>query len=206
MSADTGKQTLGKAIDEVVAALQGLDTAARLIAIRAAAGHLAIPIQSLDSSTAQAPSPPAGVGTGVASVQHTQQAPDRVVDIRSFKEAKQPASAREMACVVAYYLDAVAPAAERKQEITTVDLEKYYKQAGYPLPKKLGQVLIDAKAAGYFDATDRGTYRLNAVGHNLVVHSMPRGESGRRSTRGNLRTRTKTSARAISKKPARSRR
>ena len=35
--------------------------------------------------------------------------------------------------------------------------------------------LPNAKSAGYFDAVGNGEYKLNAVGHNLVVHSMPRG-------------------------------
>jgi hypothetical protein len=138
----------------------------------------------------------------VTGTQQAQPSSDRIVDIRSFKEAKQPGSAREMACVVAYYLEAVASPAERKQEITQVDLEKYFKQAGYPLPKKLGQVLIDAKAAGYFDATDRASYKLNAVGHNLVVHSMPRGEAARRSRGGGIRARAKPKSRGAKKEPA----
>ena len=110
-----------------------------------------------------------------------------------------------MACVVAYYLQAVAPITERKQEISTPDLEKYFKQAGYPLPKKLGQVLIDAKAAGYFDATDRGAYKLNAVGYNLVVHSLPRADGTTQKGRKPSRPRkaTKTSKKAAKKRTKR---
>ena len=78
-----------------------------------------------------------------------------------------------MACLVAYYLQEVAPDAERKSTVTAGDLDKYFKQAGFKLPSRPGQVLIDAKGDGYFDSTGRGEYRLNAVGYNLVAHSMP---------------------------------
>jgi hypothetical protein len=68
----------------------------------------------------------------------------------------------------------MAPGSERKATVSTSDIEKYFPQAGFPLPKAPGQVLVDTKTAGYFDAVDRGTYKLNPVGHNLVVHGLPR--------------------------------
>ena len=80
-----------------------------------------------------------------------------------------------MACVVAFYLQELAPEADRKEIINTSDLEKYFKQAGFKLPTKLPQVLVDAKGAGYFDVASRGEYKLNAVGYNLVAHSLPGG-------------------------------
>jgi hypothetical protein len=108
-----------------------------------------------------------------------------------------------MACVVAYYLQALAPSSERKTEITSTDLEKYFKQAGFPLPKKITQVLIDAKAAGYFDSTDRGTYKLNAVGYNLVVHTLPRGATA--SKRAPKRSRQRRKPQVNSSKRGRGR-
>jgi hypothetical protein len=75
---------------------------------------------------------------------------------------------------MAYYLQHMAPSGERKASVSTADIEKYFAQAGFPLPKVPGQVLVDTKAAGYFDLIDRGTYKLNPVGHNLVVHGLPR--------------------------------
>jgi hypothetical protein len=35
--------------------------------------------------------------------------------------------------------------------------------------------LPNAEGAGYFDSLGGGEYRLNAIGYNLVNHSMPRG-------------------------------
>jgi hypothetical protein len=97
-----------------------------------------------------------------------------VSDIRSFKDQKAPGSTVEMACVVAYYLESLAPPGERKTEVGASDLERYFKQGGYPLPKRMDQVLIDARAAGYFDSPARGKYKLNPVGHNLVVQKLPK--------------------------------
>ena len=79
-----------------------------------------------------------------------------------------------MACVVAYYLGTLASPSESKQEISSNDLEKYFKQAGYRLPKRMGQLLVDARASGYFDSAGHGKYKLNPVGQNLVVHSLPK--------------------------------
>ncbi len=78
-----------------------------------------------------------------------------------------------MACVVAYYLTELASADERKDSVSTQDLEKYFKQAGFKLPQKMEQVLPDAKRSGYFETAGRGEYKLNAVGYNLVAHNLP---------------------------------
>jgi hypothetical protein len=82
-----------------------------------------------------------------------------------------------MACLVAYYLQDVAPESERKATISVADLEKFFKQAGYQLPKRLEQLLVNAKSGGYFESVGKGSYRLTAVGYNLVVHSLPANKS-----------------------------
>ena len=97
------------------------------------------------------------------------------LDIRTLREQKKPDSARQMACIVAYYLLEHAPESDKKHTITTGDIEQYFKQAGYKLPTKLEQLLIDCKGAGYFEAVARGEYKLTRVGYNLVTHSMPKG-------------------------------
>jgi hypothetical protein len=94
--------------------------------------------------------------------------------IKDFKEKKDPHSANEMAAIVGYYLANVAPQQDRKDKITTKDIETYFKIAEYPLPKKTQFTLPNARAAGYLDAIGNGEYKLNAVGHNLVAHGLPR--------------------------------
>ena len=104
-----------------------------------------------------------------------------VMDIRAFREQKQPKTDIQMAAVVAYYLAELAPQEERKVGITAEDLRVYFKQANHPLPKEPKFALWNGKAAGYFNSDGQGNYALNAVGHNLVAHNLPRSDSGNRS-------------------------
>lgn len=53
-----------------------------------------------------------------------------------------------MAAIVGYYLKELAPEGERRDTIKTQDLEMYFKQAKYELPKKMEQVPIDGERAG----------------------------------------------------------
>lgn len=174
------KLSLGQAIDQTLHALTPLDENARLTVLTAVCMQLGINFSERSSGVqnrvtattddSSSPSPPKVVER--SSIAPSPSSSERV-DIRSLKDQKKPKSARQMACLVAYYLQELVPEADRQETISTPDLEKYFKQAGYRLPEKLPQVLIDCKNAGYFDAPSRGNYKLNAVGHNLVVHSMP---------------------------------
>lgn len=167
---DNEKMTLGAAIDAVIAALDPLEQSARETAVLAACRQLKIttsvvsaapPLVSPDQPKGNVPTSPAA------------KLPSPRMDIRTLKEKKQPRSARDMACLVAYYLKDAAGDDERKETISATDLEKYFKQAGYKLPTRMAQVLVDAKSAGYFESVGRGEYKLNAVGYNLVAHNLP---------------------------------
>lgn len=174
------KVSLGQAIDQIVSALEGLEEKSRLTAVHAACEFLELstgtPVDSIEK-----PSTHSDTASGSdAKTAASNQYPDRKketgqqVDIRKFKEEKNPGSARQMACVVAYYLQELAPTADRKDTVSVDDLDKYFKQAKYPLPEKLSQVLIATKNAGYMDSPTRGQYKLNAVGYNLVAHNLPK--------------------------------
>jgi hypothetical protein len=89
-------------------------------------------------------------------------------------EEKQPRSAIEMAVLVAYYLSHKSPIAERKQTISADDLTTYFKIAGFKLPNAPQYTLPNAKNAGYLDSVGGGEYKLNPVGYNLIVHSLPK--------------------------------
>src|SRR5712691_11897180 len=65
----------------------------------------------------------------------TDTSKPRQVSIRDLKEEKQPQSLNQMAALVAYYLSELAPDGERREEVTAADLEKYFKQAGFKLPR-----------------------------------------------------------------------
>lgn len=174
------KPTLGQAIDQMISALEPLDEAMRRTALTAVCMQLGLESSGLNGVEKQgAPadrklessgsvSPPTPHPTVESPQQHR-------IDIRTLKDQKKPSSARQMACIVAFYLQELAPEGERKDVVTTADLEKYFKQAGFRLPATISQVLKDAKSGGYFDAAGRGEYKLNAVGYNLVAHNLPSG-------------------------------
>ncbi len=104
----------------------------------------------------------------------TEGASAQLVHIRDLKNEKRPHSASEMAALVAYYLAHAASENDRKDRITTKDIDTYFKIAEFKLPEKIQFTLPNAKQAGYLDAVGNGEYKLNAVGYNLIVHSLPR--------------------------------
>ena len=166
--------SLGQAIDQIIAALEGLDQNGRVTAISAACKHLRIHMASNDEDDAADISEGKGDQLTSDTVLHRPiKHVGKQIDIRSLKTEKNPDSAKQRACLVAYYLQELAPKDDRKQAISTQDVENYFKQAGFKLPKRLEQVLVDAKASGYFESAGRGEYKLNAVGYNLVVHGLP---------------------------------
>lgn len=180
------KNTIGQAIDQTMSALASLEKREQQIVISAIcslleinptsvrAGHVASPVHVV---TSQANTP--------SLDQHEEQqahlprvhGDEHGLDIRTLRNQKQPGNALQMACVVAYYLQEHAPQDERTKEITTADLERLFKQAGFKLPARMQQVLVDAKTAGYFESVDRGKYKLTRVGYNLVTHSLPKGSA-----------------------------
>jgi len=135
------------------------------------------------------PSTPIGAATRGDAVASSSGTRTVAPDIRTLKAEKVPHSAVEMAALVAYYLSELAPSDERRDAIGTADIEKYFKQAHYPLPKTPRFALTNAANAGYFDSVARGLYRLNPVGYNLVVHKLPSGSSERPASRSKKGTR-----------------
>ena len=103
--------------------------------------------------------------------------PAHVADIRSLTALKAPKSAIEMAALVAYHLQYEAPLEERKEAITADDVKKYFHLAKFRLPGNAPMTLVHSRNAGYLDQQDRGHYKLNAVGYNLVMHRLPGGST-----------------------------
>jgi hypothetical protein len=161
---ERSKGTLGQAIDTIITALSELPEPSRQIAVSAAceAVGLKAPDGKITPSVVLPQTGPKGETAVAASS-----------DIKSLKENKRPTSNSEMAALVAYYLQELVHESERRSEITTDDIEKYFKQAQYELPASIPDVLRRAKDAGYLDSVRWGRYRLNPVGYNLVVHRLP---------------------------------
>jgi hypothetical protein len=158
-----------EAIKVMLAALAPLSEKARASVLdyvtrRLDLAPLATPIPAVGArSTLPVPAPAGGAAAAV--------------HIEEFKEQKRPRSANEMAALVAYYLMNLAPQDQRKKTINQKDVETQFKIASFPLPQQVRATLPNAKNSGYFDLVGDGEYKLNAVGHNLVAHSMPRGAS-----------------------------
>lgn len=98
--------------------------------------------------------------------------------IKELRTAKQPRSDSEMAALAAYWLRDLAPDGERRDYITRKDVEQLFKIAEHPLPKRAEFTLPNAKGAGYVEQLGEGKYKLNAVGYNLVAHTLPREGAG----------------------------
>ncbi len=155
------------AIQAILGALKNLDTEARQRVV-------SYVFKRLGMASAPDSALPAHMAGAVPS---PAQGPTSRADIRTLKEQKKPRSAVEMAVLVTYYLTELAPLTERKAEVTSVDLSKYFKQAGYPLPKRTIKTLFDARSSGYLDGgSEQGSYKLNPVGYNLVTHVLPAGK------------------------------
>jgi hypothetical protein len=152
------------AIRSVLKALEPLSPDARSSVVDYVVKRLGLPF----SGSRESPMTPLAQ-TG--SVEATP--PGIPVHLKDFTKQKNPRSANEMAAVVAYYLAELAPANQRKKRISADDIRTYFKIGDYPLPE-VQFTLPNAKQAGYFDAVGDGQYQLNAVGHNLVAHSLPR--------------------------------
>lgn len=169
---DHKHKSLGQAIDELIVALKDLDDTSRLIAIKAVVEHLNIAFvpSTLSNKNTISIAPPDSNN----ELNDYSTVRQQVIDIQSLKENKNPLNDIEMACLVAFYLEHHAPKDERQAYITNKDIEKYFKQAKFPLPKAPHQVPINTKTAGYFDSAGRGKYKLNPVGYNLVAHKMPK--------------------------------
>lgn len=187
---DAKKNTIGQAIDQTLSALSTLDKREQQIVISTVCSLLDVTLPSQRSASlpshgspqphATASQPTRAPATASeklaeAPLKTTRETPvEHGLDVRSLKNLKQPANAIQMACVAAFYLQEHAPEDERTKEITSADLERLFKQAGFKLPSRIQQVLPDAKSAGYFESIDRGKYKLTRVGYNLVTHSLPR--------------------------------
>ncbi len=111
----------------------------------------------------------------------TQQARrhQRPADIKSFVDSKSPKSDVQFAAVVAYFYRFEASAESRKDFIDAQVLQQAARLAGRRrLPSPLA-TLNNAKNLGYLDSPDRGQFRINSVGENLVAMTLPGSETER---------------------------
>jgi hypothetical protein len=122
-------------------------------------------------------SPPAVPGLPPAILTPTSVPPGAAKDIKSFIAEKLPKSDNQFAAAVAYYYRFEAPPADRKDAIDGDLLQVAARQAGWRRPKRPTDTLNNALKAGYLDSAERGRFKLNNVGENLVAMAMPSGSA-----------------------------
>lgn len=183
---------------DVVTALAAVPPAAQVRILKYAREWLELPKDSAESQFVI----PARAATPVHAESGNAEAPTWIPNIRTLRENKKPSTNVEMAALVAYYLSELAPEAERSDTLDSSMITKYFKQAGHPIPDKPVYTLRDAKNAGYFDTAERGQYKINPVGYNLVVHGLPR-EGGAAGSTKRAPGRPRVTAKKAATKPAR---
>jgi hypothetical protein len=105
--------------------------------------------------------------------------PTASTDIRTFTEQKAPKSEVQFVAVAAYFYRFLASSESRKEAINSDDLQQAARLAGRPVFTTPSNTFNNAVKQGYMDRADRGEYRLNAVGENLVSMTLPSSDPGR---------------------------
>ena len=167
MSIDVEKEI--EAIGVLLKALEPLESKARQSVLDYVIRRLDIPLPSTQGGALP---PKTSLPPGEPPL--TPREPTDQVHIKDLVSDKKPRSAIEMATLIAYYLSHKAPQKDRTQTVNTKNIETYFKIGGFKLPTKPQFTLANAKKAGYLDSVGDGNFKLNPVGYNLVVHSMPK--------------------------------
>jgi len=180
-----------KAISVLIAALKPLNAESRVHVLDFVLKKLGITLVSHHVAPAQVLPAPVTPAVSTIASSHNHNSPS-TQDIRTFAAEKKPKTVNERVAIVGYYISQLAPEGERRDYLVSDDIKTYFIQAGFELPTASpAMTLSNAKNAGYLNAMDRGQYKLNAVGHNLVAHKLPNEAS---------ETRRRTSSRKATKK------
>lgn len=150
----------------VVDLLKGVDTERQVRILRWVSESLGILIHT---STQSGGVSPTNLGGGP---QHAA-IPGAVTDIKSFVSSKDPKSDNQFAATVAYFYRFAAPQNERRDSITAEVLQEATRLSGRARLGDPGKTLRNAKDMGYLDVSDRGEYKINTVGENLVAMTLP---------------------------------
>ncbi len=116
-------------------------------------------------------------------------------DIKSFVTEKSPSSDNQFAATVAYYYEFEAPPEERQESISAQELQDACRKVGRARLGDPGKTLRNAHDVGLLDkGSERGTYRVNTVGENLVAVTLPSSGSGAAPVAKKKRSTTKKKA------------
>lgn len=105
-------------------------------------------------------------------------------NIKTFVTEKNPVSDNQFTATVAYYYRFEAPEAERKDSISPEELKEACRQADRKRIKYPRQTLNNAYKEGFLDkAGEKGRYKINTVGENLVAMTLPGGAAEKSTPR-----------------------
>jgi hypothetical protein len=122
-------------------------------------------------------------------------------DIKSFVAEKNPANDMQFSATIAYFYSFEAPEEQKKSEIGSGDLQEACRLTGRERLANPGQTLRNAAYNGLLDkGSDKGNYKINTVGENLVALTLPASDSGSTTKSANKRQKKKVHAKKPVKK------
>ncbi len=119
-------------------------------------------------------------------------------NIKSFVEEKSPQSDMHFAVVVTYFYRFLA--LEKKEAITSEDLQEATRLAGRARLTRPSKTLSNAVFAGLLDSAGRGLWKINTVGENLVAIVLPGDPKGKSVVKKKSVKKTTSKAKAVAKK------
>jgi hypothetical protein len=129
---------------------------------------IALPTKYIDRTPEPPPASPPGPTH--PSLSASEQLP---TDIKTFVAAKKPRSDVQYTAVAAYYYRFAAPKDQRRDTIDAKTLQDSTRLAGRAVLHSPKDTLNNAVAGGYLDRAERGEFRINTVGENLVTMTLP---------------------------------
>lgn len=126
-------------------------------------------------------------------------------DIKSFVGSKSPANDMQFAATVAYFYAFEALEEHKKSEIGSEDLQEACRLTGRERLSNPGQTLRNAAYNGLLDkGSEKGAYKINTVGENLVALTLPAGTAPTKPKPARKRAKkapSKKAAKKTAKKP-----
>jgi hypothetical protein len=183
------------AAQKIVVELQGMTKDQQALALKFATETLGLQMSTAYAQVTHAPVHASNVASPAAPV-----APGQRTDIKTFTAIKAPKSDQQFAAVVAYYYQFEAPAAQRKDSIDAATMKDAARQAGRKQVNDWGITLSNALRTGYLDKADRGAFKLNSVGENLVAITLPDNSASGKGNGGGSNKRRRTKKKLTGKK------
>lgn len=170
-----------EAVRTIVEALQGFDGKDQERIIRWAREKIGL-APSTPQQSATTPVEAANLGTQLGTIIASPKGGHS--DIKSFVNEKSPGSDVQFAAVVAYYYKFEAAEDEKKETINSEDLQEACRKASRQRLAKPTYTLNNALKGGLLDKTgERGAYKINSVGENLVAMTLPGGGTSTKTVR-----------------------